>query len=148
MPTGGDGFYYFSVYLTADAPEVCYFDIAINGLRICTAYSNLLSSPGTDSEATSCSGATYAVQGTFCTACGISRTLEGNVFSLFVRLQGKYHLVSGSRYFSERARVPSQACIQGAYLRTGYLRDRIGVSTKRIDASYLFCEQDTSISLE
>ena len=63
VPPGGDGFYYFSVYLTAEGPELCYFDIEINGLRICTAYSDLISSSGFDSEATSCSGATYASEG-------------------------------------------------------------------------------------
>ena len=63
VPSSGDGYYYFSVYLTADAPAFCYFDIQINGVRICMAYSDLTSSPGSDSESSSCSGATYAVEG-------------------------------------------------------------------------------------
>ena len=63
MPPGGDGFYYFSVYLRVHGVIEAAFDVEINGQLLCTAYSDLTESPLTDSEITSCSGVTYAVQG-------------------------------------------------------------------------------------
>ena len=48
VPPGGDGFYYFSVYLLVLQSHVTVFDIAINEQIICTAYAEQLSS--TDDE--------------------------------------------------------------------------------------------------
>ena len=39
VPPGGDGFYYFSVYLLVQADEYGIFDIRFNGDIICEAYS-------------------------------------------------------------------------------------------------------------
>ena len=36
MPPGGDGFYYFSVFLLGDDVEYGIFDIEINGEILCT----------------------------------------------------------------------------------------------------------------
>ena len=63
MPPGGDGFYYFSVFLTAAGDESAYFDVELNGELICTVYSDLTQSPSTDSEMAFCNGVTYATEG-------------------------------------------------------------------------------------
>ena len=63
MPPGGDGFYYVFVYLLVDGDQYVDFDVEINGEFICTAYSDLTESPGTDYEATSCGAVTYAIAG-------------------------------------------------------------------------------------
>ena len=63
VPPGGDGYYYFSVYLNADGDESSIFDVELNGERICTVRSDLTESPSTDWETTVCSGITYAVEG-------------------------------------------------------------------------------------
>ena len=61
VPPGGDGFYYFSVFLTAVGDESAYFDVEINGQLFCTVFSDLTESP-TDTEMISCSADTYAVE--------------------------------------------------------------------------------------
>ena len=63
MPPGGDGFYFFSVYFRVHGEIAATFDIEINQELICTARSELTESPSTDSEITTCSGVTYAVEG-------------------------------------------------------------------------------------
>ena len=63
VPSGGDGFYYFSVFLNVDGDEYGYFDVEINGQLMCTVCGDLTISPDTDYEATSCSGIVYAVEG-------------------------------------------------------------------------------------
>ena len=62
MPSGGDGFYYFSTHLVVMEDEYAYLDIQINGERICTAYTDQQDSPGDDGQA-ACSAVTYSVQG-------------------------------------------------------------------------------------
>ena len=61
VPPGGDGFYYFSVYLLVLQSHVTVFDIAINEQIICTAYAEQLSS--SDDENTSCTAVSYAAEG-------------------------------------------------------------------------------------
>ena len=63
VPSGGDGFYYFSVYLRVHGDISLIFDVEINGDRICTIYSDLTESPGSDSEITLCSGVANVVEG-------------------------------------------------------------------------------------
>ena len=63
MPPGGDGFYYFSVFLFADGGESAHFDVELNGLQICEAVSDLTESPPNDGGVTTCNGAAYAVEG-------------------------------------------------------------------------------------
>ena len=63
MPSGGDGFYYFSVYFRMYGALSSGFDIEINGQVICTAGTDLTESPSSDSYIISCGGAAYAVEG-------------------------------------------------------------------------------------
>ena len=49
VPSGGDGFYYFSVYLWVRPDRAAYFEIELNGELICTAASDV-----NDYEMTSC----------------------------------------------------------------------------------------------
>ena len=62
VPSGGDGFYYFSVYLRLNGAQSATFDILVNGGLICTAFSDLSLSPSGDSEAASCTGITFAAE--------------------------------------------------------------------------------------
>ena len=64
VPPGGDGYYYFSAFLTVDGGERVYFDVEVNGEVICTVFSDLEGSFAGDSETTSCNGVAYAVEGT------------------------------------------------------------------------------------
>ena len=63
VPPSGDGFYYFSVFLAVDAAEICVFDIEINGSQFCSPNSFLSSPPGGEREPTSCSGVAYVAEG-------------------------------------------------------------------------------------
>ena len=61
VPPGGDGYYSFTVFLTAYSGEVVYFDLELNGELSCTVYIDLTGSP--DNQMASCSAVTYAVEG-------------------------------------------------------------------------------------
>ena len=63
MPSGGDGYYYFSAFLTVDGGKFGYFDVEVNGELVCTVDADVTESPTTDEEISSCSGVTYAVEG-------------------------------------------------------------------------------------
>ena len=63
MPLGGDGFYYFSVYSLIADSESGFFDIAINGNRLCTIRVEQDDTP-TDAGQAACSAASYATEGT------------------------------------------------------------------------------------
>ena len=63
VPSGGDGFYYFSVYLTVDDQEFGRFEIRINKEVICQAYGSTSSSTFTDPDHTTCSGVALATEG-------------------------------------------------------------------------------------
>ena len=63
MPPGGDGYYYFTVYLCGVGDESAWFDVELNDECICTVFSEMTESPASDYEITSCSGVTYAVEG-------------------------------------------------------------------------------------
>ena len=69
VPPGGDGFYYFSVFLTADGAEFGTFDMELNGELVCTAYSDQTESPGSDSETIACNGVLFTVEGIKFTKC-------------------------------------------------------------------------------
>ena len=62
MPSGGDGFYYFSTFLLADDGGYSTFDIRINGEMICTAQTDQQETPTNEGQA-ACSAATYATEG-------------------------------------------------------------------------------------
>ena len=62
MPPGGDGFYYFSIFLMVLDLEFAYFDMQINGETICTAYASQTDTPIND-ENTSCMAVSYVAQG-------------------------------------------------------------------------------------
>ena len=64
MPPGGDGFYYFSVYLYVQVGEWGRFDIQINGDVLCTAQGDQQEIPSNGAQAT-CSGAAYALEGLY-----------------------------------------------------------------------------------
>ena len=63
VPSDRDGYYYFSVYLLVDSGENAYFDIEINGDRLCTAYADQQQT-SSDPGSAPCSAVTYATQGT------------------------------------------------------------------------------------
>ena len=62
VPPGGDGFYYFSMYLLVDEGERADFDIEINGDIFCTTFGDQQNTPGDDGQV-SCSAAAYVVAG-------------------------------------------------------------------------------------
>ena len=62
VPPGGDGFYYFSTYIIVQREEIGYFDIKINGDRLCTAWGEVQDTPGDPGPAV-CSATTYATPG-------------------------------------------------------------------------------------
>ena len=63
MPSGGDGFYFFSVYLLVSDSEWDFFDIQINGETLCTAHTDRETTV-TDPGQASCTAAIYAAEGT------------------------------------------------------------------------------------
>ena len=65
VPHGGDGFYYFSVYLYVHGGITAGFNVELNDQLICTVFSDLSESAISDSERTSCSGVTYAIEGIY-----------------------------------------------------------------------------------
>ena len=64
MPSGGDGFYYFSVYLLTNSIESAYFDVEVNEQRLCSAVGDLneMTSSG-DEIVASCNGLAEMVEG-------------------------------------------------------------------------------------
>ena len=63
VPSGGDGFYYFSVFLTTISIEVSYFDLEINGTPLCSAVGELTQMYSGDEIGVSCSGVAYVTAG-------------------------------------------------------------------------------------
>ena len=64
MPPGGDGFYYFSVFLLVNYEEYAFFEIQINGAVLCTAYADQQSTTFDAGQAV-CSAAVYATEGLY-----------------------------------------------------------------------------------
>ena len=62
VPSGGDGFYFFSVYLLGDDEEYGYFDIQINGEILCTVRVDQQQSI-IDYPQSACSAAIHAAEG-------------------------------------------------------------------------------------
>ena len=62
MPSGGDGFYYFSVYLSQRGDNFAYFEVQINGGTVCTALTDQHDLPGDAGQAT-CGAAAYITEG-------------------------------------------------------------------------------------
>ena len=63
MPPGGDGYYYFSVYLTVNALDYAYFDIQVNGETICTALGDANDSTFADGDHATCQAVTFITEG-------------------------------------------------------------------------------------
>ena len=63
VPSGGDGFYYFTVSLTVIGGDLAFFDLQINGLTVCTAITDQHETPGDGGNA-ACSAVTYVTEGT------------------------------------------------------------------------------------
>ena len=68
MPSGGDGFYYFSVYLSTNSMESAYFDVEINGQHLCSAVGELTTLSSGDEIVASCNGVTEVMEGKAYTA--------------------------------------------------------------------------------
>ena len=62
MPTGGDGFYYFSMFLLGDDREINRFDIEFNGDILCTIFVDQQDDI-TDYPQSACSASIYAAEG-------------------------------------------------------------------------------------
>ena len=62
VPSDGDGFYYFSVYLLVNEAENARIEIRINGLTLCTAYTDQQDSLFDDGQS-GCNAAYYASEG-------------------------------------------------------------------------------------
>ena len=63
VPSGGDGFYYFSTYLVGDSQEDPFFEIQINGETMCTALGDVSQSDNGDYSHMSCSAIGLVVEG-------------------------------------------------------------------------------------
>ena len=61
MPSGGDGFYYFSAYLLVQGGDYGFFDIQVDGDTLCTARTDEDDSSYVGQAA--CSAATYVSEG-------------------------------------------------------------------------------------
>ena len=53
VPPGGDGMYFFYIFMTVDPGEYALFEIRINNVRMCSAHGDHDTS-GSDLPATSC----------------------------------------------------------------------------------------------
>ncbi len=62
VPTGGDGLYYFSIYLLVENGEWGEFRLWVNGEILCSAYGDAYNSPSEDPQAT-CSGLAQLTMG-------------------------------------------------------------------------------------
>ena len=62
MPPGGDGYYYFSVYLHVAHDEFGRFNIEMNGNLLCSASTDEQDTP-LDPRQAACSAATFAAEG-------------------------------------------------------------------------------------
>ena len=67
VPSDGDGFYYFSVYLSTVSGESAYFDLEINGESLCSAVGELTQISSGDEIVASCSGIAQVVEGNMLT---------------------------------------------------------------------------------
>ena len=63
VPLGGDGFYYFSTYLTGDDGEFAHFSIELNNDVICSTFLDTNDNGVGDAAAGSCSAVVDVVAG-------------------------------------------------------------------------------------
>ena len=63
VPSGGDGYYYFSVFLTTISVEFAYFDLEINGTPLCSVRGELTQMYSGDEVGVSSSGVDYVTAG-------------------------------------------------------------------------------------
>ena len=61
VPTGGNGYYYFSIYFALKERSTGLFELHVNGQSICTAI--IYTSRTTDFSQSSCGGVVYAEEG-------------------------------------------------------------------------------------
>ena len=61
-PPGGDGFYYFSLFLVVINPKLAYFDLNVNEGTVCTAFTEQTDTPSNDGP-TSCTAISYLTEG-------------------------------------------------------------------------------------
>ena len=62
VPSGGDGFYYLSLFLVVINPKLAYFDVNVNGETVCTAFAEQTDTPDNDGP-TSCNALSYLTEG-------------------------------------------------------------------------------------
>ena len=62
MPPGGDGYYYFTMYLLVCSADNAAFDIKVNGELLCTVY-NELEDTSNDHGPATCSTLPCATEG-------------------------------------------------------------------------------------
>ena len=65
VPPGGDGFYYFSVYLRFYGDQSAGFEVEINGELLCTVAPDLTETDALDLYLASCSSVAYAAEGIY-----------------------------------------------------------------------------------
>ena len=63
VPSGGYGYYYFSIYLVVNYYEYGLFDIQVNGETLCSAFTDQQGTTTADSGQAACSGAAYVTEG-------------------------------------------------------------------------------------
>ena len=65
MPSGGEGLYYFSVFLLVDAEDNGNIDIRLNDIALCTARGDHDNNGASDAAQATCSVVADLLEGTF-----------------------------------------------------------------------------------
>ena len=63
MPSGGEGYYYFSVFLTLFAGDAGFFDLQINGDTMCMAFTDKQGVSGGQDGQAACNVVAYITEG-------------------------------------------------------------------------------------
>ena len=63
VPPGGDGFYYFTIFLLTFSAEFAYFNLKINSQVLCSTKIDLDQAASGDVEGISCSGVAQVMEG-------------------------------------------------------------------------------------
>ena len=88
VPTDGDGFYYFSVYLQVEEGQLGHFDLEMNGQVLCTAHADQQETTGDEGQA-ACSATTDATAG---------RSLHNDCLSsLLVTVESFHYIIFSNR---------------------------------------------------
>ena len=85
VPSGGNGYYYFSAYFLVSTAQYAGFDIQINGQVLCTARGDDTDSSNEEAQA-ACSAAIYTTEGLYLLNSGGSKACEGYASPLGVEI--------------------------------------------------------------